>query len=529
MNSEKNNNWDTPENLNYKTFKTPPRFQDNFKETETDFQRPKMEEKQYFDPFTNIKNIEKNTQESRQNQSVENNFANNFNPDILPQNQDKKQIQEPKNVNLEHLKKLANNQNLENGAKNGDKIEKNMVKKPAGLSIFTVVSILIMALLAGAVSSIFTAAFLHKYLNQPKTNSIQNPTTELEKVKIVEEDSSVINVAKSSLDSVVSIVGSKSFDNNLRDLLQNKEVPELNKDTKPISRKVSAGSGFVVTSDGYIITNKHVIEDKNLQYSVVFNDGTEAIAEVLDVDKILDIGFLKINPSKLKNKLNPLNIGDSSRIQIGQTAIAIGNSLGEFRNTVSKGIISGLDRNIVASDQNGSNAESLENIIQTDASINSGNSGGPLFDINGNVIGVNVARAQNGDSIGFSIPINSVKGILDSVIRTGKISRAYLGVAFLNITPEISTNQKLPVSEGAFVWSRNGLPAVTTGSPADKAGLKDGDIIIKINGKNITQKYSLATAIAEIPAGKNIEITILRNNQEQILRTTLLEMPNNFR
>lgn len=213
-------------------------------------------------------------------------------------------------------------------------------------------------------------------------------------------------------------------------------------------------------------------------------------------------------------------------MQVGQTVIAIGYSLGQYPNSVTKGVISGISRDVVAGDTQGQ-AEQLSGVIQTDAAINPGNSGGPLLDIQGQVIGINTAIDQQGQLIGFSIPINEVVSAVKSVETSGRVIRAYLGVRYVNIDADIAQQDKLPVSAGAYLQAQGtGQPAVVPGSPADKAGLKEGDIITAINGQKLTSTFSLGQAISKSGVGDKISLTILRAGKTITVEVTLAERPN---
>lgn len=277
----------------------------------------------------------------------------------------------------------------------------------------------------------------------------------------------------------------------------------------------AAGTGMVVTSDGYILTNKHVVNGaKKIQ--VVMHDGTTySDVTLVGTDPLNDVAFLKINGA---NNLQPVALGDSKTLQTGQQVIAIGNALGQYQNTVTQGIVSGTGRSVIATDQsNYSNYERLSDMIQTDASINSGNSGGPLINAAGQVIGINTAVYSDGNGIGFAIPISGVKGMLKSIIEKGRADRAYIGVSYLNITPSIQKQYNLSVSEGAYVSPENGI---IKDSPAEKAGLKNGDIITAVNGVKIGKAGTLSTLIGEYAAGESVELTILRDGAEQKITLT---------
>lgn len=289
------------------------------------------------------------------------------------------------------------------------------------------------------------------------------------------------------------------------------------------STGTAAGTGIIVSSDGYILTNKHVISGAN-KISVVTADGkTYDGVKLIATDPLNDIAFLKI--SDVSN-LHPATLGDSKTITVGQEVLAIGNALGQFDNTVTTGIISGTGRSIVATDSNGSNAESLSDLIQTDAAINAGNSGGPLVNAAGEVIGINTATSSNADGIGFAIPISSVKGMLNQLLETGEAKRAYLGVYSINITPEIATEYDLPVTSGAYLYyqtSKYNSSAIASNSPAAKAHLKDKDIVISVQGTKIGTSGSLTTLIGEYKPGDTIQLTVLRAGEEKAFNVTLEE------
>lgn len=282
-------------------------------------------------------------------------------------------------------------------------------------------------------------------------------------------------------------------------------------------REVGGGSGFIVSEDGLIVTNKHVIGDSKASYTVFTSNGKKYEAKITALDPVLDLAIIKIDTSGLP----AVRLGDSDAIKLGQTAIAIGNALGEFRNTVSVGVISGLARNIVAS--GGGAVERIEGVIQTDAAINQGNSGGPLLNLKGEVIGINVAMVSGAQNIGFAIPINQAKKAIESVRRIGKIITPYLGVRYLIITPESAKKEKLPVENGVLVRGDKDGPAVMPNSPASKAGIQAEDIIVEIDGNKITQENSLALLIKKYNVGDMITLKILRNGKTLELKATLEE------
>ncbi len=340
------------------------------------------------------------------------------------------------------------------------------------------------------------------------TLKVANAPAQNKYVSNVSYEQSIIDAAKNVSPSVVSIVISNSL---------------------PVYQEIGAGSGFIVSADGLVLTNKHVVSDNKADYTVLANDGQKYKAKVLALDPVQDLAVLKISrpsgtPSNDGGAFKPVTLGDSSDIQIGQTAIAIGNSLGQFSNSVSVGVVSGLQRTISASDQIGTFSETLEGIIQTDAAINSGNSGGPLLNLKGEVIGINTAMAQGAQSIGFAIPINMAKRDIQQVVATNKIVYPFLGVRYLLIDDQIKQQYKLSVDSGALVLrGNNGEPAVTAGSPADKAGIKEKDVILSLNGEKITVDNSMAKIIQKYNVGDTVKLHILRNGKEMDVTATLSE------
>lgn len=280
----------------------------------------------------------------------------------------------------------------------------------------------------------------------------------------------------------------------------------------------AAGTGIIVTADGYILTNKHVINGAD-KVTVILDDGTTyEDVEVVTTDPLNDIAFLKI---KDVSDLEAAKLGDSKTISVGQQVIAIGNALGEYQNTVTAGIISGTGRSVTASDGTGRNAETLSDMIQTDAAINSGNSGGPLVNAAGEVIGVNTATSTTAENMGFAIPISSVKGMLNQLTETGKAKRAYLGVYSSEITPEAAKAYNLPVTSGAYLYSPSSYSAIVKDSPAAKAGLKDKDIVTKVNGTSVGSAGSLANLISEYKPGDTVQLTVIREGKEIAVNVTL--------
>lgn len=280
----------------------------------------------------------------------------------------------------------------------------------------------------------------------------------------------------------------------------------------------AAGTGIIVTKDGYILTNKHVINGAN-KVIVILDDGTTyEDVEVVATDPLNDIAFLKV---KDVSDLTPATLGDSKTINVGQSVLAIGNALGEYQNTVTAGIISGTGRSVMASDGSGSNVETLSDMIQTDAAINSGNSGGPLVNAAGEVIGINTAVSASAENMGFAIPVSSVKGMLAQLVETGKAKRTYLGVYAVAITPEAAKAYNLPVTSGAYLYNQSAYTSVVKGGPADKAGLKDKDIVTEVNGVKVGAAGSLADLVGEYKPGDKVQLKVIREGEEMTVDVTL--------
>ncbi len=290
---------------------------------------------------------------------------------------------------------------------------------------------------------------------------------------------------------------------------------------KTEKREVSSGSGFIVTKDGLVVTNRHVVLNDQAEYSVVLNSGKTYEAEVVDRDEVQDLAIMKIKKAG-DEEFPTLPLGDSGDVRLGQAVIAIGNTLGEFRNTVTKGIVSGINRTLTAGGA-GVGSEVIEGAIQTDAAISSGNSGGPLLNLKGEVVGVNTAVSQEGENIGFALPVDQVRLILESVEKYNKIIRPFLGVRYMILNEEISKKNKMDVSEGALII-RGELQdefAVVPGSPADKAGLRENDIILSVDGKQVKAGQSLQALLARHKPGDTVTLTVYRAGKEMEVKVIL--------
>jgi serine protease Do len=306
----------------------------------------------------------------------------------------------------------------------------------------------------------------------------------------------------------------------------------------------AAGTGIIISSSGLIVTNRHVVPVGTTSVSVTLSNGTElknvSVVGRTSSNDSLDIAFLKIDDSK-GHKLTPAIIGNSAQMQVGNSVVAIGNALGQFQNTVTNGILSGYGRSVTASDggsggstnlfgntTTGSSSENLNNLFQTNAAINEGNSGGPLVNLNGQVIGINTAIAGNAQNIGFAIPINEVKGLMNQVIKTGKFKLPYLGLRYIPLTSDVANIYNLSVRSGAFVAPSNdqSAPSVPQGSPASNAGIETNDIITQVNGMQINQGNSLNSLLDQYTPGTNVILSLIRNDKTIEVNVTLGSDPN---
>lgn len=319
---------------------------------------------------------------------------------------------------------------------------------------------------------------------------------------LVQEHSAIVEVAQKVGPSVVSIT-SESRDVGL------------------LRGQTGAGTGIIISEDGLILTNKHVVPADAGRLSVFTSDGKDyRDAKVVARDPQNDVAFVRINARGLK----PAELGDSGSVSVGQKVVAIGNALGQFQNTVTEGIISGIGRPIIAGDAAGTTAESLENLLQTDAAINPGNSGGPLVNLEGQVIGINTAIADDGQNLGFAIPINEAKVAIASVKDKGRIVRPYLGVRYIAVTRELAERNSLSVEQGALITSGEGS-GIIPDSPAAKAGLKEGDIVVKVGRDTVNSRNSLTALIGRRRVGERVTLTVVRDKQTSKITVTLQELP----
>jgi len=369
----------------------------------------------------------------------------------------------------------------------------------------------------------FGGAWLEVHHNQ---NSLAVGNLSQQKQIVTSQSQLISQIAQTVGPSVVSVnvnISSTSSDQSGLGLLGFSQPEE----------EQAAGTGIIVSSSGYIITNRHVVPDGTTSVSVTLSNGTElknvsVVGRTSDSDS-LDFAVLKVNDTQ-GQKLTPAVIGDSSNVQVGNAVVAIGNALGQFQNTITSGIISGYGRSVQATDSSGdaSSAENLDDLFQTDAAINEGNSGGPLVNMNGQVIGINTAIAGDAQNIGFSIPINDVKGLVTQVLQTGKFSRPYLGIRYVPLTSDVANEYSLSVQNGAFIAPSNdpSNPSVISGSPAANAGLQTNDIITAVNGTAINQTNDLTGLLDQHQPGDKITLTVLRGGKTLQIGVTLGSMPS---
>jgi len=403
-------------------------------------------------------------------------------------------------------------------------------------ALMVIASILISTIF-GFTAGIISGSFFYTDLKEKLAMiDINLPEKVVEKETIVEkeyipqttQEQTIINVVKSASPAVVSIIVTKDLPvieqyfynpfEGFEDFFGDIQIPEYRqKGTE--KRRIGGGTGFIITRDGMIVTNKHVVLDDAADYTVVTSDGQEFSAKILGKDPVEDLAVLKI---EREEEFPVLNIGDSDKLQIGQTVIAIGNALGEFQNTVSVGVISGLSRTIEAS--GGGFSEILRDIIQTDAAINPGNSGGPLLNLMGEVIGINTATSVEGQNIGFAIPINQAQRDINQVKELGKIVYPFIGIRYVILTEDIKEESGLSVDYGAYIISdEQGVPAITPNSPAEKAGLKQGDIVLRFEDEKITKENTLAEIIMRYNPGDEVMLEVLRDGNKKFFMITLSE------
>ena len=383
----------------------------------------------------------------------------------------------------------------------------------------TLLLTLSLSLLISIVGSALVCTFVFDRYMQKMSTGQSDPVVK----KVVQmQDDSIVEMVENVSPAVVSIVAKK-------EVLQYRQmspfdlffgVPQQPSDSEGTGekQKVGGGTGFFISQDGMVVTNRHVVADTMAEYTVLTNDGTEHAATVLARDEMLDFAVLKVEG----DNFTAVDLGDSDNIKLGQTVVAIGNSLGEFSNSVSRGIVSGKQRTIVAGSGYG-DTEELSDILQTDAAINPGNSGGPLLDISGRVIGINTAVAQGAENVGFAIPINQVMRLIEDVKTHGKISRPFIGVRYVALTDEVKDALNVSYDHGVLIVRGEKITdfAVMPGSPADKAGLVENDIILEINGVKIDEENTLAKTISTHNVGDTVTLKVWHKGDEKEIKLLL--------
>ncbi len=387
------------------------------------------------------------------------------------------------------------------------------------LFTFHVVAGLVMGLVGGVLGSAFVYPWYQEnILDQGSNNSSMQETQTGTRV-VLDEESAVISAVEKVDPAVVSIVVTKDlpafeqFGSPFGGFLF--EIPSGETE----SQQVGAGSGFIITENGMIVTNKHVVDDTAAEYTVITKDNQKYPATVVATDPFNDLAIVKIEATNLAT----VSLADSAQLKLGQKVIAIGNALGEFQNTITVGVVSGIGRNITAT--GGTQTEKLSELIQTDAAINPGNSGGPLVNLDGEVVGVNTAISQSAQLIGFAIPANQIKKVVDDVQEFGRVRRPFLGVRYMIVTESLAESNDLAVDYGALIirGDDSSEPAVIPDSPAARAGLVAGDIILEMDSKKITTDLQLADILRNYSPGARVFLKVLSNAEERTVSVTLDE------
>ena len=368
------------------------------------------------------------------------------------------------------------------------------------LTIIAVGIVIVFSLLGGAISDrLFGYRLLDRFFPRLGSNLPQTISQ-----KVLTEESVVIDVVDKVGPSVVTINIEKEQQTspfNIEFGPFGFSFPQTPQQPQKVEQNI--GTGFIIGSDGLIVTNKHVVSDTKATYKIITKDDKTYEVQKIFRDPANDLAILKIEANGLK----PVEMGDSDKLKVGQFVIAIGTALGEFKNTVTTGVISGLGRGITAGSAFEGSAERLDNVIQTDAAINPGNSGGPLLNSAGQVIGINVAVAAGGQNIGFAIPINVIKAAIDNFNKTGKFERPFVGIRYRMIGRDVALMNDVP--QGAYVVE------VITNSLADKAGIKAGDIVTKFNDQSLKdENVDLAKLISQRKVGEKVTLTIWRDGKE---------------
>ncbi|MFA5178586.1 MAG: trypsin-like peptidase domain-containing protein [Candidatus Paceibacterota bacterium] len=338
---------------------------------------------------------------------------------------------------------------------------------------------------------------------------------------MIRRKSPIVRIAKKICPAVITIVASRDLpkvDDFYFLPIKGEKVALPKKIIGNQKTKIGGGSGFIVGKEGYVLTCNHVVEDHEADYTIIIDPDHKYSAKVLAKDPLIDMAILKIEGHNFPF----LKLGDSDKVELGETVMAVGNPLGEFEDTLSVGIISGLSRKITAYSGFDAKTTNLRGLIQTDAAINPGNSGGPLVNMRGEVIGINTAMIMGAENIGFALPINYIKEDLKEVKIGGKIKRPYLGVKYLLLNEEIARTNKLPINYGALIIREMfGEPAVAKNSSAAEAGIKEYDIILEVNSEKINEENSLSDVLAKCLIGQEISLMVLREKKKKLIKAIL--------
>lgn len=377
------------------------------------------------------------------------------------------------------------------------------------VGIFLGIVILSIALTGVVADRMFGLSFLDKVFPRRREAVVTGKVVDQ---KVVNEESVVIDVAEQVSPSVVTV----SIKTPQRQVIEFSPFFGFRRGVEGGTEQ-DIGSGFIVSESGLIVTNKHVVSNTQAKYKVITKDDKEYEVKEISRDPSNDIAILKIDPNDNPGtKLKAVELGDSSNLKVGQFVIAIGTALGEFRHTVTTGVVSGLGRGIVAGSVYEGYVERLDNVIQTDAAINPGNSGGPLLNLAGQVIGINVAVAQGAQNIGFAIPVNVFKDSLSKFNETGRFpAKPFLGVKYQVIDKKTALSNNVP--QGAYVIE------VVEGSPAEEAGILADDIIIEMDGQKLDSDKSLSDIVSSKKPGDKVKLLIWREGEEKELTATLGE------
>ncbi len=391
-------------------------------------------------------------------------------------------------------------------------------------------AVLCQILLAAIIVGFYIGTPLKSQIHEKLQSIVEKAVIDKNLTDSAGQHSDVIDVVDAVSPSVVSIVISKDVPKMEQNFGQGGQLspfeffgmlaPQYQQNGTE-KKEIGGGSGFIVSEDGYVVTNAHVVSDNDAEYTVLLNSGETYVATVVAADSALDVAVLKIDISGLPF----IEFGDSDTVKAGQSVIAIGNALGQFRNTVSVGVISGLARSITAGNRDGS--ELLSDVLQTDAAINPGNSGGPLLDLSGKVIGMNVATSSGGENISFALPSNMVHSTVDSIRKNGRVVSAYLGVRYTMLDEVYAAANGISVANGALVQRGDGgkTIAVVPGSPADKAGIEENDIIIEVDGVVLDESHPLGVVLHKKAVGDTITLMLLHDGAEKTVTATLAERP----